>query len=299
MKIQFRKILCPVDFYPASTRALEYAEQLARNYNAAIQLIHVVTPVIPAVYGSGISISDLTVEFQKQARKKILEVKAKVEKKHIPVTAEVRVGHIDIEIRRAIEAGKADLVVVGTHGRRGVERWVLGSVTEKLMRHCPVPLLAVPAGRKAAAPISRMVVTTDFSDGTPDAIAHAFSIASENRSKVTLLHVINDVAADINSHLRDPLIRGIRQKLEELVPRDALDWCDIQTRVETGTPWSVILETIKKEKSSLLVMNVHGKGMIERVLIGSTADRVLRGATCPVLLIPPMKMTPTGKAKKR
>jgi nucleotide-binding universal stress UspA family protein len=297
MLVRFRKILCPIDFFSASKRAFEYALKLAENYGASIELLHVVSPIVPSVYGSNISISDLTTEFQKEAAKQLQAFTTRVEKKQIPIHAEVVVGDVDSEIRGAISALKPDLVVVGTRGRRGFERWVLGSVTEKLMRHCPVPLLVIGsngATRMVPPAIARMVVTTDFSSGTTDAMNYAFSIAGESQAKVTLLHVINEATASADNKSREPLLRNVRAELEKLVPEEARAWCDVKTQVETGTPWRVILKKIQAEKPGLLVMNVHGKGMLERALVGSTADRVLRGTCCPVLLIPPMK---AGKAR--
>jgi nucleotide-binding universal stress UspA family protein len=74
-----------------------------------------------------------------------------------------------------------------------------------------------------------------------------------------------------------------------MVPGEARNWCDIVTRVETGVPYRIILRTIEDERPDLLVMNIHGKGMLDRALLGSTAERVVRAASCPVMMIPPMK----------
>jgi nucleotide-binding universal stress UspA family protein len=169
----------------------------------------------------------------------------------------------------------------------------MGSTTEKLMRHSPVPLLTISAsGEKLAVPrFRRILVTTDFSDGTPDALAHAFSAAQENESEITLLHVVPGVTADVSGKYRDSLIGGIRKQLDDLVPAEAKNWCEIVTRVETGVPYRVILRILENEKIDLLVMNIHGKGMLDRALLGSTAERVVRAAACPVMLIPPMKRT--------
>jgi len=291
MLVRFQKILCPIDFFSASRRAFEYAVKLAENYGATLELLHVVSPIIPSVYGSTISVSDLTAEFQNDANRQLQTFKLRADKKHIAVHTTVVIGDVDTEIRRSITAGKPDLVVVGTRGRRGFERWVLGSVTEKLMRHCPVPLLVIGsngATRMVPPAIARMIVTTDFSSGTADAINYAFSIAGESQSKVTLLHVIND-GVPANSKTREDLFGNIRTELEKLVPDEARPWCEVRTQIDSGTPWRAILKRIQAEKPGLLVMNVHGKGVLERALVGSTADRVLRGSCCPVLLIPPMK----------
>jgi len=201
------------------------------------------------------------------------------------------VGDVYDEIKRAIEMEKPELVVMGTHGRRGVERWFMGSTTEKLMRHSPVPLLTISASGELppAQRFRRIVVTTDFSEGTPDALAHAFSVAQENEAEITLLHVVHDIAADVSGKYRESILKGVEKQLQNLIPAEARNWCEVNTRVETGVPYRIILRTLEDEKVDLLVMNIHGKGMLDRALLGSTAERVVRAASCPVMLIPPMK----------
>src|SRR6185295_7241871 len=108
---------------------------------------------------------------------------------------------------------------------------------------------------------------------------------------------VNDDASDMRTTARKPLLRNIRTELESLVPVEAREWCEVRTRIESGTPWRAILKTIQSEKPGMLVMNVHGKGMLDRALVGSTAERVLRGSCCPVLLIPPMKAGKVQRAK--
>ena len=80
-----------------------------------------------------------------------------------------------------------------------------------------------------------------------------------------------------------------RQELENRLPRDPRERCSVETRVETGEPYREILNVIKEIRADLLVMDIHGKSGLERGLLGSTAERVIRGATCPVMAIPPAK----------
>ena len=132
-------------------------------------------------------------------------------------------------------------------------------------------------------------MTTDFSVGTANALDYAFSIAQENNSRITFLHVVNDIAMDVSKKYRESIINGVETKLANMVPREAWDWCEIRTRVEVGHPYQLIIRTLEQEKPDLLVMNIHGKGMLDRALLGSTAERIVRSAKCPVMLIPPMK----------
>jgi|SRR5436190_8076661 len=300
--IRFQKILCPVDFFPGSLHAFDYALKLAKNYGARVIALHVVEPVIPTIYEPAFSVPDLTNALEKESKRLMKDLTSKAAKVGVPLESQVKLGDIDTEIRQAIEKTKADLVVAGTHGSKGFERWLMGSVTEKLMRHCPVPLLVIGGRRKAGvAPpaIDSLLVTTDFSDGTADALSHAFSIAQECRAKIDVLHVVDELALlEMPSSIRESVIAGVRKNLDRLVPEKARALCETHTTVTTGTPYQAILKTAKKDKVALIVMNVHGKGMLDRVLVGSTAERVVRGAECPVLLIPPKASAKTGGRSK-
>jgi len=297
--VRFQKILCPVDFFKPSTHAFSYALKLAVNYGASVHALHVVAPVIPAAYGAPFNIEELTTGLEKESVRLLQKLKNGAEKSGVSVTTEVRMGDIDLEIRHVLETQKADLVVMGTHGRRGFERLVMGSITERMIRHCPVPLITVGPGRKGAAPpdIRRILVTTDFSEGTRDAMDHALSIAQECQAKVTLLHVVHDLAADFSAKYHEQLFQGIQTEMQKLIPAEALNWCEVETRIEAGLPYQVISEFVQSGKFDLLVMNIHGKNMLDRVLVGSTAERSVRVAseTCPVLLIPP----PVSKKESR
>jgi nucleotide-binding universal stress UspA family protein len=289
--INIKKILCPVDFFPASDAAVKYAAGLAANYEATIHLLHVVTPIPPTAYEYVVvDTSEIVSSMEERSAEEINKLVGVLKGTGVKTETQVRLGDVYDEIKQAIEELKPDLIVMGTHGRRGVERWFLGSTTEKLLRHSPVPVVTISAtGEKPLTPPRRIMVTTDFSEGTADALAFAFSVAQENESQVTLLHVVNDVAADISWRYRDSLINGVRKQLEDMVPAEARNWCDIVTRVESGVPYRIIKRVLEDERIDLLVMNIHGKGMLDRALLGSTAERVVRTAGCPVMLIPPLK----------
>jgi nucleotide-binding universal stress UspA family protein len=280
--IAIKRILCPVDFFPASAKAVNYAAGLAAIYDAKMHLVHSVTPVLLAAYEYPVDTVGVAKTMKDAASKEMEKLASKLKARGLKVETEVRIGAIHDTIRRAISRVKPDLIAMGTHGRAGVDRWFLGSVTEWWMRHSPVPVLAISAKERLRSPaFHRILVTTDFSEGTTDALDYAFSIAQENESDITLLHVAPDVD-----------VAGSAQKLlETFIPDEAWDWCRIQTRVEAGHPYRAIERILAKEKPDLLVMNIHGKGMLDRALLGSTAERVVRSAKCPVLLIPPMKKT--------
>ena len=290
--VNIKTILCPVDFFPASEAAVSYATGLAANHEATIHLLHVITPSAAGAYDYAIHTAEIVASMEERSMEEMNRLVAKISAKGVVAEPEVRVGDVYDEIKQDIEMVKPDLIVMGTHGRRGVERWFMGSTTEKLLRHSPVPLVTISAaGEKSWTQprYKRILVTTDFAEGTADALAYAFSVAQENDSEVVLLHVLHDVSMDSLGRYRDVLIGGVRKQLEDLVPPEAVNWYDIVTRVETGVPYRMILRAIEDERPDLLVMNIHGKGMLDRALLGSTAERVVRAASCPVMMIPPMK----------
>jgi nucleotide-binding universal stress UspA family protein len=288
--IRIRKILCPIDFFPASKGAADYAVALAKNYGARLIFLHVVEPFASVTgYEVPINLEELTESMVDSATEEMLKIAKRAETKGIRVEPVIRTGNVDLEIAAAIKDRKADLVVMGTHGRRGFERWFAGSVTERLLRRTRVPLLTMGNTKEKAGPaaIRRILVTTDFSAGTSDAFAYAFSVAKECHAEVTVLHVLDDISADIAGRYREGLIESIREKLEKLVPAGARNGCKVTVRVETGRPGKRILGILEAGKYDLLVLNIHGKGMFDRVTIGSTAERIVRSVPIPVLFIPP------------
>src|SRR5436190_18321392 len=119
--IRFQKILCPVDFFPGSLHAFEYALKLAKNYDARVTALHVVEPVIPTVYEPAFSVPDLTNVLEKESKRLLKELSSKAAKVGVPLETQVKLGDINTEIRQAVDKTKADLVVVGTHGSKGFE----------------------------------------------------------------------------------------------------------------------------------------------------------------------------------
>jgi nucleotide-binding universal stress UspA family protein len=288
--VRIEKILCPVDFFRASLQAADYATTLAASYDAKLHLLHVVSPIVYSAEQYALNLSEIIDALEKQSAREMRKHAQKARKAGVSIETSIRTGDAQKEILSTIEATKPDLLVMGTHGRRGLEQWFLGSVTESLLRRSPIPMLTLRGYKKTkAAPptLRRILVTTDFSDGTEDALAYAFSLAQESQARITLLHVMRSPEA---VEAGGPaLAKSVRTRIEKMVPEEARDWCDVRTRVESGNPYQLILKTVASEKTDLLVMNIHGKGMLERALVGSTAERVVRGATCPVLLIPPMR----------
>jgi len=304
--IRIQNVLCPVDFSAASKRALDYAVGLARGYGARLHVLHVIAPIVPSLY---VDATRLEATIRKHVHGEMPKLLARA--RHSGVEAEpiVKTGEIEKQIQAAARAVKAEVVVMGKHARPAVERWFIGSTTDRLLRHSATPLLMIGEGKRkrtAPADLRRIVVTTDFSEGSQNAIQYAISLGESKRANILLLHVvppaITAITPPVVPILVEPLeaINQARLELENLVAADARERCSVETKVETGEPYREILNVLKQTRADLLVMNIHGKGRLERALLGSTAERVIRGAPCPVMAIPPAKQRlDIGRTKRR
>jgi nucleotide-binding universal stress UspA family protein len=188
---------------------------------------------------------------------------------------------------------QSDLIVMGTHGLGGFDRWVLGSVTEKILRKAQVPILVVPP-HAAAAPsttapgFKRILCAVDFSAGSNEALAYAVSLAEETDGKLTLLHVIDDAPMYQEPISTSDVLAAKRscvERLEQLVPDDARIYCDSSVHVTVGEPKREILKTAEERAAELIVVGVHGRNAIDRLVFGSTTSAVIRTAICPVLAV--------------
>ena len=204
----------------------------------------------------------------------------------------VRVGTTGNEILEAAKVSKADLIMMGKHSKGKLERWFMGSVTERVLRHSGIPLLITPEGEAAKLSpggFKRIVVTTDHPQTPDDALDAALSFVQGEETRITLLHVIADWPSSIAFPLGGVLLapsqskEEVREEMLKHLPHKP----NVFARVESGVPYQEIIEVLKTTGADLLVMNIHGRGALERFLLGTTAERVIRGSPCPVLAIPP------------
>jgi nucleotide-binding universal stress UspA family protein len=297
--IQIRRILCPVDFSEFSRRALDHAIALSRWYEAELTILHV-SPLMPTIFGLEPAPSEaMLAPFDREAvgRELAAFVGSTPQLRPAPQLRVLEGPAVGTILAVAAEAG-ADLIVLGTHGRAGFERFMLGSVTEKVVRRAPCPVLTVPRRAEGAperALFGRILCGVDFSDASRRAVDYGLSLAQEAKAHVTLLHVVEWLPDESFSkypqfdvdHYRRTLMTEARAKLEELVPEDARNWCDPDTRLVSGKPYQEILRVAGQEHSDLIVLGVQGRGPVDRMLFGSTVQAIVRQAACPVLTIRP------------
>jgi nucleotide-binding universal stress UspA family protein len=299
--IEIRRILCPTDLSDLAPRAFDHALALARFHQAEIELAYVSEPLLPGPAGPATSppwaVLDPAVRGRLRSALEALAAPARAA--GVPVGLLVYEGRVVAEILERARAWPADLLVMGTHGRGGFERWVLGSVTEKVLRKAPCPVLTVPPPASGLHPSGAVlyraiVCPVDFSDASLAALRHALKLAEESAAEITVLHVIEWLVEDEPGariagfdvpEFRRYLEQDAREKLKGTVPEEARDWCRPREEVVGGRPWREILRVADERQADLVVMGVRGRHPVDIALFGSTTHHVVRGARCPVLVV--------------
>jgi nucleotide-binding universal stress UspA family protein len=207
-------------------------------------------------------------------------------------SAVVKGGDVWPTVERELAERRADIIVVGTHGRTGFQRLLLGSVAEEIFRQSPLPVLTigphVSTGGKEGAQFKRILLATDFQEESGAAVPYALSFAQEYEAELDLLHVIRarDEKAE---HKGDAMAASAAMhRLHDLVPSEALAWCRPHSIVRYGDAGAQILGAAAELKSDLIVMGVRGAPhRLGRAthLERAVAHRVVTRATCPVLTV--------------
>lgn len=302
---EFKRILCAVDFSAHSRRALDHAVAIARWYEARVTALYVFSTAPLAAVGPGALAFEplvLTDTDRERLVSDVREFAAAESAPGVAIDAAVREGFPATEIVEYARTIDADLLVLGTHGRSGVERLLLGSVAERVLRRAGCPVLTVPAGQPDAVaagfPIFKTIVCPiDFSEASMLALEYALSLARESDAHLTILHVASfsleqtmlDTAAAEGgmtvAEFRRRTERDLEARLHATVPADAADYCRIDTLMMRGKPGIEVIRAATDRHADLIVMGVHGRGVVDLTLFGSTTQHVVRAAHCPVLTI--------------
>lgn len=297
--VNISRILCPVDFSDVSRRALDYAVGMARWYGATLSVLHVARVSVPSTaFGAGAAVimepAVLSLVEHEKLRADLLAFANAKPAGEVRIEVEVVEGQAWREIRDRGAALDASLLVVGTHGRSGFERLMLGSVTEKLLRVAPCPVLTVPPGASFRSPgvFKSVLCATDFSPAAGVATCWAAALAEEGDAELLLLHVAEEHTMPGNetwsppaalAEFRQEYDRWCTARLREAVPETARTWCTVHELTVRGVPHAEIVRTAAAYRCDLIVLGVAGHHSLGDRVFGSTSQHVVRAATCPVL----------------
>ena len=297
MTLNVDTILFPTDFSDVAEGAFAHAAHLALQYNATIHVFNVVAPdaddapnpmdflpMEPAGDGaSGEAVQHVEVQTVTQERGTVPVVYAQTDS----------TSPADAIIERATEHD-VDLVVMGTHGRRGMDRLLSGSVSEEVVRRAPCPVFTVldRDGEEGSGPqIRRVLAPVDLSDQSDLVLNHAVALSESYDAPLDLLHVVEE-AAYPNVYGLDPLTPSLpnvqdraREALETLASEVDLRTDPVNVHVLAGNAARDIVEFASENEADLIVMATHGRTGLERFLIGSVAEKVVRRSPCPVFTL--------------
>lgn len=293
-----RRILVPIDGSPFSERALTLAVPLAQQHDASLVLV-LANPLPPRVQDAAASpVQDASGarDVREHLRSQLERVARRIATRDGVTTAtQFREGPVLDEIEAAIADVSAAMVVMATHGRGGVSRLWLGSTTDALLRRCTVPVFVTRSARKwtlttATEPFfPRVLVALDGSALAEEALERTISLIGESTGEFVLVRVEDaPIAAVSSTWVSEATVRVREGYLEPLAERFRSDQRTIRTRaVVHHDPARAILDTAKEEHAFAIALATHGRTGVRRAMIGSVADKVIRGASVPVLVCPP------------
>lgn len=282
----FKRILCPTDFSPGSEHALRYATNLAMQHDSELIILH--SWYLPASafsleYPFPPEVSEQILADARERTDSAVDKARKVGAKE--VRGEVVSGIPWVEITQMIDSRGVDLCVIGTHGRTGIKRVLLGSVAEKVVRHAHSSVLAIPWDSEPKA-FKNVLVPTDFSASAEYATSLATSLV-DSKGTLHLLHCI-ELPVIYGAPLSIPLdynvsaIALLAGEADKLKQRTT---ARIETSHRVGSPSAEILRILEENRAiDLVVTGSHGRTGVKRALLGSVAEKVVRHAGRPVLV---------------
>lgn len=276
----FKKILVATDFSPASDRALEHAIALTRTYNSQLYIVHVIpVDLMMAPELSQASRAKLSASAE-ESLKKTFHVGRFFK---VPYETILREGSLWPTLEALIEQNNIDLLVLGTHGGGSLQKLVIGSSAEQIFRQARIPVLTVgPATREPLyeVELKNILFATDFGPTAVKQAARAFSLAEQNRSRLTLMHVIRAGSWEEAESGPEAAIGKLRQ----LMPSTELH-CLPLFRVPVGRPAEEILRAAKEIHADLIILGAKSRKGLAGHVPHTKAYEIVCGASCPVLTL--------------
>jgi nucleotide-binding universal stress UspA family protein len=287
--LNIRRILFPTDLSEGAARAFPQAVALAEAHDAELHILHVTRSHDEA---------ETTLPASRSTLHEWLGASSPEDGPDLNALSIVQTqvdGDVPPEeIIAYVEAHEMDLVVMGTHGRRGVQRMLLGSVTEEVVRKaaCPVLTVRTEVEKTPGREVQRILAPVDFSDASETAVGHATELAQTYDAQIGLLHVVEEVTYPavygVDSVYLPPqeMVPRVEESLGEMA-REKVDREDVQISATVGYAPFTILDYVDENDVDLVVIATHGRTGFDRILFGSVAERVLRRSPVPVFVVKP------------
>jgi nucleotide-binding universal stress UspA family protein len=288
-----KRLLVPIDFSPASLYPIQWAKFISRRTKVSIHFVNVhdfgypvPMALTPPVIGSEAEIKDhLHRDLQAVA----------ISQNVLDANFQIRVGRAFEQICQVASEIQANLILLATHGRTGWERALLGSTAERVIRYAPCPVLVArrpSSRRKARLKLGKIVVPVDFSDCSAQGLHYAVELAQLFGAELSLLNVVQlhhdlpPVVVYTHAELRRWAREVAQAHMADLLR--ATDFCEVkfEVAVKMGSPAQKVCRYAQQIGADLIVTATHGRTGLRHVLMGSTAEQIVRYAKTPVLVVP-------------
>jgi len=284
--VGIHNVLIATDFSHHSAAALDYGLNFAHRYSAHSEIVYVLPTDEYALAGP-----EALTATKDAARRDLLDLKTRLRRSQaFEEDVDYRVSMLEGSAAECLlqwaREKRIDLIVVGTHGRSGLGKIILGSVAEKVFRRSPVPVLTIGPQLRGHWEISgthRFLAPCDLTPKSHPAVQFACALAKEHNSQLTVLHVIEHANGGMKM---DPerVKQGIREELAQIVGKHA-EGVDVRYRIEFGRISATILDAATEIDADLIVMGVRpSSGLLDRFM-WPIAYELVREAACPVLTV--------------
>ena len=279
-KISFKNILFLTDFTEASQTALAYAIGFARHFGAQIYPAHACDPIILTETAA----PDILDEVEENSRRHLNTMAKEYGMTGTPLFAR---GPVAEAVPAWINEHGIDLIIMGTHGRKGLKHFLMGSVAEAIFRNASCPVLTV-GPHVTVRPYNdfkaeKILFPTDLGAHAEFATGYALSVAQENRAQITFMHVVS--LEEAFQHDRTQLVTDAFKKLETLLPAEAKGWCQPEFIVEVGDPPKELLGYANTERPDLIVLGLPAGKKFNGAFRSGVTYNIVAEAPCPVLTV--------------
>jgi len=280
-RVRFKNILFATDLTATSASAQAYALLLAQLFGSHLFVLYVQTgPGLAPRYEKAWTSRD-----HKEERLAIHELESFFRSSHVPFTLLVEPGEVPEALQRVVDENQIDLVIVGTHGRKGFFHVLFGSMAESVSRSFTCPVITV--GPRACAGFEHrlrtIVYATDFSEESRLALPYAISLAQEFHGELLVLHV----APDHMVHDRVQAEAYLMNRIKGLAPQSRFPWCTLRHLVEFGDPARRILAVAKDQNADLIVLGLHRSVQFASHFPDRLSYSIVCDASCPVMSVLP------------
>jgi nucleotide-binding universal stress UspA family protein len=276
-----KRILCPVDFSLVSPDVLAWAGLFGSKFGAHLDILHS-SWIEPPVYFTSAQTDELAASLKAQHRlveQRLRELAEEVLEPGVSLDVISIEGHATQAIQAQMEERRPDLVVMGSHGRSGVARFLLGSVAENIIRSATSPILVVRSrpGSERKLQLSKILCPVNFTEAARHSLDLCSGMASAFSAHLDVVHAVESPGEDLEAS---------RRRLCSWIPGEVRSTCEVSEVVRQGDAAEQVIRLAREARSDLIVLGAQHRPFLEYTTLGTTTIRVMRHSDTSVLIVP-------------